>query len=364
MRISSLIVLTLCSCTTAMKVRVDIFDRAALVNSKEYNLVSRSEINYSCVEFEKKRYLIKENAVQLIEIAIKDSFSVAEGEKKKLVIDVSNKDLLSNSFADSVIVEVRCQACKEGQLDKTKAFLIYESRLKILFESIVNNTSPRASQVVQNLLTSNTDVLNSKRQFSNLLDAVYGKSIVDDPLASFVVKAPEEYWSKYPSKFDMLNFNPGQRQPKSKKPARINNTVVRTIFGNADIAIKMEAPGYFVVKGVRLDANEAFKASFKVLNQGLKYISYTAGITVPAPGTPAGNTTNYVAKIPELVENDTLSLSMQNGEEFFQKQARSFLSQVLATKNKIEGAGATDVTAQNALKDIKLAYESFINSVK
>jgi hypothetical protein len=125
--------------------------------------------------------------------------------------------------------------------------------------------------------------------------SAFGESILKDPMASVIAALPEQYWSQYKNDVN-LSTNAGGINQQSlgdiskyvkRKPNRYNNTYARTFFGNSDIAIRMAAPGEFIVKGVRVDADEAIRNSFKVVAQGIKYIAYASNIPVPqAPNSP------------------------------------------------------------------------------
>lgn len=103
------------------------------------------------------------------------------------------------------------------------------------------------------------------------------RGILDDPLASSVVYAPESYWQR----------------PES--PHGINNTYAAGTFGNTDIAIKMEAVGDFTIKGVRLDASKITQATFAVARQAINTAAALYGIPLPLGGT---KTTTPAAATP------------------------------------------------------------------
>jgi hypothetical protein len=80
----------------------------------------------------------------------------------------------------------------------------------------------------------------------------FGEAITEDDMASLVVQAPERYWTKYDNSVDITNVTPHSKRTRPARASRINETKVHTFMGNADIAIKMDVPAYFVVKGVRV----------------------------------------------------------------------------------------------------------------
>jgi hypothetical protein len=81
------------------------------------------------------------------------------------------------------------------------------------------------------------------------------RRMYDDPLASAVAYAPDEYWQKV-----------------------INRTKARTHFGNADIAVVMESSGDYTIKGMRNDASQATRAALSMLNQTVTAVAKQYGV--------------------------------------------------------------------------------------
>lgn len=163
------------------------------------------------------------------------------------------------------------------------------SMLSVYFRQIDDTNgwdfNPSLTSQVEGTIRVITEILSS-----------YGESIISDPLSSIVAALPEQYWMKYDKDVN-LSLNSGELNATTtgeiKKYAtrysqnRINFTKARTFFGNSDIAIKMTTPGEFIVKGVRVDADEAIRNSFKVVSQGIKYLAYASGVPVTeSPNTP------------------------------------------------------------------------------
>lgn len=328
------------SCTTHMKITVDIFDRAALVNSMEHKSV-KAEDQPSCSVLTAWRSRFISDGTEIVR-KVKDA-----------EINDTTVELYARSFAENIITLGTRDGCQENVLNLIAIKVVYANALDLLADELGVAKEGNAAKAA---------IFEEKMAaFSKDADGLFGTSIAKDKMASFVVKAPEYCWQRYDSKVDVIGLDPSKKQNKEKRPAQINSTIVNTFFGNADIAIKMETPGYFVVKGVRLDANEAIKSSFKVLNQGIKYLSYASGIPVPAPATPASNTTNYVNKLPEIVENDTLSLQMDVRDAMYKQEIKSLLSIILSQKQIL--TSGTDSAAQASGKEIKEAYQKFTKSV-
>ncbi len=87
--------------------------------------------------------------------------------------------------------------------------------------------------------------------------------ILDDPRASAVVYASDEYWK-----------------------GQLNETFCSGWFGNTDCAVKMEGLGGFTLKGVRLDATKITQATFSVAREAIQAVAAVYGVPIPR-GQPA-----------------------------------------------------------------------------
>ena len=133
------------------------------------------------------------------------------------------------------------------------------------FEKAMSTNS--ADQTAVKAAVSSTKLAESKIQAAVAsLGFIGDRGILDDPLASNVVYAPESYWIR----------------PES--PHGINNTSAKGNFGNTDIAIKMETVGDFTIKGVRLDASKITQAIFAVGRQAIKTVAGLYGIPLSKSG--------------------------------------------------------------------------------
>ncbi|GAB5525156.1 MAG: hypothetical protein Roseis2KO_30280 [Roseivirga sp.] len=182
--------------------------------------------------------------------------------------------------------------------------------------------------------------------------STYGESIGDDIMASLITKAPEKYWNKYKETVDITVA--GSREKTTNVKARYNKTKVKAFMGNADIAIKMEDPGNFVVKGVRLDADEAIKASFKVLNQGIKYLAASSGMTIPGESDGAGGNVS----VPEINENKALEKELEILESTSDVSIKTLLSTIFAQQLILADTARSSEHAQ-ALTVIQKSFEIY-----
>ena len=115
-------------------------------------------------------------------------------------------------------------------------------------------------------------VANASRAVADINATVNGligdRGILDDPLASSVVYADEQFWRR------------------REAPFGINDTFATGFLGNTDIAIKMESIGDFTIKGVRLDAAKITQATFAVGRQAIKAVAALNGFVLPGDSNP------------------------------------------------------------------------------
>ncbi|TAM30618.1 MAG: hypothetical protein EPN60_05000 [Nevskiaceae bacterium] len=98
-----------------------------------------------------------------------------------------------------------------------------------------------------------------------------GLGLFDDPYAAYLVNAPERYWQGV-----------------------YNRAHGSGVFGNTDLAIKMEGPGMFTVKGVKQGTSKLTQASLQVLKQGVQMVGVAYGLPL------AGLSSKPVAAVGEL----------------------------------------------------------------
>lgn len=93
-----------------------------------------------------------------------------------------------------------------------------------------------------------------------------GQGLFDDPYAAFVVNAPESNWK-----------------------GLYNRAHGSGVGGNTDLAIKMEGPGMFTVKGLKQDGSKLAQASLQTLKQGVRMVGVAYGLPLGAlaPSLPA-----------------------------------------------------------------------------
>lgn len=344
----------LSSCCASMRVRVDVIDRATIEHSPEYQYFSLA----GPLKTRMSAQFVSRTQDEIYK-SIKAAWAQA-GDKCDINADVLEKS--SRTGAKTIVdaMQTAYAQAYNGLMKNSDERDFADIRKKMTDGD--NIKGKLATTIREYIIASCGGTISTS--LSNFIDdqatkvqetvTAYGNSIIGDPLASLVIKAPNKYWRKYKSKVDLLDAK--THEHSSYRHARANNTIVRTFFGNADVAVKMDAPGTFVVKGVRLDADQAIKTSFKVLNQGIKYLAYSQGITV---ANPASASNNSLTKIPEISANDSLSMQKEVLEQKNMLQLQAFLSICFGQKSNIESKDANK--QKMAVQTIKQAYTQFKN---
>ncbi len=353
------------SCMSRMTVTVDTFDREALLNSTEYKASL-----YTAIEGEAQRVsglLNPDFETYAMDVTMEE----VRKELNKLV-GISAAQATVDRVARTINGNL-VQAYQQARSHYTNSFTEY---LKYFDGKSDFNRSLALSQMevgdfkkqefvdqlnislagiglgaiqIEGFKVHLRSVLAEKTE---AIVSTYGESIGDDIMASLITKAPEKYWNKYKETVDITVA--GSREKTKNVKARYNKTKVKAFMGNADIAIKMEDPGNFVVKGVRLDADEAIKASFKVLNQGIKYLAASSGMTTP--GGSEGATENV--SVPEINENKSLQKELEILQSTSDVSIKTLLSTIFTQELILADATRSSEHAQ-ALTVIQKSFEIY-----
>lgn len=355
----------LTSCMSRMVVTVDTFDREALLNSTEYKASL-----YKTIEGEAQRVsglLNPDFEKYAMEVTMKEF----RQELSKLIgnsADQTTVDLVANTVNGKLTL-----AYKESRGYYTNAFAEYLkyfdggsgfNRSLALGQMELGDLKKKEFVDQLNISLAGLDLntiqvegfkIHLQSVIAEKTEAIvstYGESIGDDIMASLITKAPEKYWNRYKEEVDITTA--GSRSKRTRVKARYNKTKVKALMGNADIAIKMEDPGNFVVKGVRLDADEAIKASFKVLNQGIKYLAASSGLAIP--GASDGDAENV--SVPEIAENKSLLKELEMLESTTDVAVKTLLSTIFAQQLILSDTTRTDEHSQ-ALSIIQKSFEIY-----
>lgn len=135
-----------------------------------------------------------------------------------------------------------------------------------------------------------------------------GLALFNDQFASRVVTAPEKFWL-----------------------GQYNRAYGTGVVGNTNLAIQMEGPAMFTVKGLKQDSSKLTKASLQVLKQGVQMVGAAYGMPVGAviggvttPAAPAAtralpvSTGDPMAAVKPLTRQETAKLL---GDILSQRQA-------------------------------------------
>jgi hypothetical protein len=354
----------LSSCYTELKVKVDILDRNALHKSKAFKTSSLQRLYYlasSSRLYDDWREATKSTAKAIMEDAVKNNAVTAP---QKII------ETVSNSVGVNMVNMLQKEIDSTISRVKTRQDVDVHQQLNYLFVNFPKNAfNEFAKQLL--LLSGNQQPADFRTlidkhyysttdQWTSMLTQ-YGNSIIEDPIASLIAQAPDQYWKKFKSEFNMITDNPDSAK-KGRMPARMNKTTVKTFIGNTDIAIKMDAPGFFVVKGVRLDADAAIKASFKVLNQGIKYMAYASGIPVNSPAGGTENSGKSVA-LPEKNLQDSLQLVVEKYSMLSGKEKSVFLTILFSQLPNLDATKKTITNddVKQSVDIIQRAFEVYIN---
>lgn len=348
--------------------KVDSFDTNMLLNSTQY---LQNEIDVKCL---KVSHRLETDLELSFRQEISDLLNKSAAEIIKDGFHQITNDALNVSINEAMdAVNVDLDIAKQSYVAANRLCLAEATTsLKIKKETIENKLALGDSKVlsVKDQLISDLEEFNSAYNYTKhatskilnnhvsktLLVSPFGESVIGDTYASMIARAPEKYWQKYKKNINIAtddNLSDYKTQPSTK--ARYNHAKIQTFLGNADLAIKMDSPGTFTIKGVRLDADEAIKASFDVLRQGIKYVAYSSGISVTEPAS--SNEENTLGAMPEIEENKQLEQKITELKRKQRENLKNLLAQIMAKK---EGISAPDVAERKqALESIKRAYSIY-----
>ncbi|MBL7739587.1 MAG: hypothetical protein JNK14_10225 [Chitinophagaceae bacterium] len=377
--------IVLSSCFSSMKVRVDALNMPAFKKTYLYQLdyIDKMENNLKDILAASYQVSLRENTLGIVKnfvfatdyVAIEDkpyfdSLFTAAYDTTILKLTNSASDLLAST------IDLKTDGSNKSFQDRHESNLSRYRQASAAFRNTLNYFREVLAQTAE--MPAEVDkVMNLFSLISANASAVistFGSSIVSDPMASVIATLPKQYWLKYDSKVNLTN-SPGSITQQSlgdiskyvkNRPSRYNLTVARTRFGNSDIAFKMAAPGEFIVKGVRVDADEVIRTSFKVVSQGIKYLAYSAG--VPVAGT-SGSAKK--ARIPELDSLEEKSNKLKTIKDKYSTATDIFLSVLVEVADDINtttprpGQTTAQMNAAKtaALARIKLAYDTYTKSL-
>lgn len=361
-------------CVASMRVQVDSFDRQAYEASEAFTL---QRVEGLCTELAYYRSpLFQDRMSRILEGIVRNemlNLRPAHPELNNDVIDDAVRDFNTHyvgSLTDCLSkfkAEATCtgagdldQAQRTGLLksltESKMVFLAWERELAIDFAKDLKDIVRPRNRDEEALLDRTAMSLRGAHvaERRDLVCSAFGGSIIADPKQAIVVRASERYWRRHKT---TLSIDEAAEEPPSGRRrfgrAKVNRAVVRTFFGNADIAVLMDGPGAFTVKGVRLDADKAIRASFDVLQQGIKYLAYSTGVPVNTPA-PEGGGQATTQSIPELAEKDSIRSALEDAQATSDLHMRALMNVLFtsATNSNLRDAAKR----KDAVKTIQGAF--------
>ena len=190
-------------------------------------------------------------------------------------------------------------------------------------------SADKAVSEVKEALTSADKVVSEVKEA--LTGLIGNQGILNDPLASSVVYAPEAYWQR------------------ADPPHGINETFASGTFGNTDIAVKMESIGNFTIKGVRLDASKITQATFAVGRQAIKTVAAVNGIPMPTgTNTASTGTTALYPETPVNISSPDVRIAAADEAIIRRRLARLTVLETILIQRSVLIDPATDANATSA----------------
>lgn len=337
-------VLMMTSCSSALKIRVDVLNREALRKFPEFNKLEAEQIYVKLKTAYDKSFFDEYR---------KDLKKLTRAEITKLVNDA----VIAPADAPAITTKINTtidQTLEKVKTDVDGALKSYEtpSLVKGLPEYAAIKGKIEASVVPFLELKHNLEVeighpingfdlfFEQKKRELSLSD----DELLDDLLTSSVVHSPKRFWKLMKVKSD---FSLSYKKTNKKSP--YSRTLVRTFMGNSDIAITMENKGHFTVKGVRLDAAKVVEATFKGLTQSIHFLAMTSGV-------PVKKDDSEVPLLPELEQLSKARAETRENIQLFNESILQVANTVLLQQVDLLGTDATKKTT--ALKVTKDAFDS------
>lgn len=342
-----LVVLSLVGCQAALKVSVDVFDSKALHNTPEFKQAEVDHYKHLLTtDFSKEglelfKQKVKQPYISFINNAANFGYSIDSGTKTSFIKGVNS---VVGMYVDSAYTEYHSalENLVRFQLNPTNKNwdiiegYVYKGNLKL--------------EALENLLLAQKDRLNKNFKSNISLASVadtkldretnavfkeqltsFGQGIAADEFTSLIIKAPKKYWRKL-KRNQSITYYGDKEQPKGLKPARFNRSVVRAFMGNVDVAIKMESPGNYIVKGVRLDADAVLSATSRVMSQAVKYIAMTQGVG-SLVNTTTGAVDETISTATSVLNEELLSSKLTDFQREYKQIKNQFLLEMLVFKN-------------------------------
>ena len=342
---SILIALILCSCST-LRVKVDVLNRQEFLRSDEY-VTYKSEKNLTAAE---ERALSISRSLDMFgktlpEVFVKNVLPEVQLDNIPISMYADLGDALNQEIA--IIKRNFVSAAAQFQLEDSigqkpidpindMLMSIYDLE-NFVADSLASGESDQKKNALRASFREQTLPLITEANLP--IDPIQNQEVdnlLGDYLASFVAHSDEKkYWDKYKGNYNL--------------------TRVKTRMGNSDIAISMNGPGEYTIKGVRMDPSDVVKASFKTLKLGISLLASAQGfpVNLQGGGTPQASTSNYG------IAADTLSRNLDNQREIFRRDAIHLIKVIENQRENLKSDNAQIRAA--AISTINSAYNQLQN---
>ena len=350
----------LCSCAS-MTVNVSILDRKFWSSPEQLSDSISQQIAIVSIkrgngDFNKVREMMKSEVLKAYDsyykVLVKEGLDTRDREivARKFVNTVDEAFIAADENFSKAFAKLG-DAHKKPPIERLPVLYEAQSYLDKGYQAILSGQKQLStdlnSVVISASIIRSRPMEAAKQADAKIETAVSGligdRGILEDPLASSVVYAPNVYWRKPES-------SPG-----------LNETYTSGQFGNTDIAVKMEAVGSFTIKGVRLDASKITQATFAVGRQAIKTVAALYGIPTTT-GEPKTSTTESGTLFPETpigFESPERRLKAADEALLSRRIARlTLLEMILIQRNALTSNNVTEDVRAKALKTVKTFFES------
>ena len=168
--------------------------------------------------------------------------------------------------------------------------------------------------------------------------------ILDDPLASAIVYAPEEYWV-----------------------GCFNETSALGALGNTDIAIRMENVGNFTIKGVRNDAAKITQATFAVGRAAVQTVAAVYGVPISRAGAgaasqPTSKPGEFLVAAPDFENPNRRANAALQAAQHLRMTKLAIFELLVASKDRLVAADdAVRSATIRAIRPLLVNYAGVLN---
>ena len=269
------------------------------------------------------------------------SLESAAPDAKAIYANYAKKIIAINKRIQEAVVQLPEKA-RALTIDRTQpirgglAFLLRErkSELRSLSDFIYSETGSTGN-LVGNLTGERLSVAKSiVMQFKansnlNYRDLTGGLDLTDDPVAHAVAAAPPEFWAP-----------------------RFNEAVAKGYLGNVDIAIKMNKPGDFTIKGLLFDPSTVASVASKTVTQALLIAAQISGVPVSSP-SPSGDGTALATSSTNLAQAQAAVAERKAAQNSSRAALIEIADAIVREKDNV----ADDAKRQAALEAIRTTFD-------